>query len=59
MMAESTFTRIIHIIAVPSRMMNAAQDQKRLIQHNNIAFTLGVKVYRFKEQLMWEVDTNG
>ena len=29
-----------------------------IIQHNNIAFTLGVKIYRFKEQLMWEVDTN-
>ena len=29
-----------------------------MIQHNNIAFTLGVKIYRFKEQLMWEVDTN-
>ena len=29
-----------------------------MIQHNNIAFTLGVKIYRFREQLMWEVDTN-
>ena len=29
-----------------------------IIQHNNIAFTLGVKIYRFKEQLMWEMDTN-
>ena len=30
-----------------------------IIQHSNIAFTLGVKIYRFKEQLMWEVDKNG
>ena len=29
-----------------------------MIQHNNIAFTLGVKIYRFREQFMWEVDKN-